>query len=477
MLAQSTRLAIAAVLFGAYVIYTDDTSSQELLPPPGGQQAPAQDKPPEIPKGVEVQGRGPIHEAFASPTTEPKQPLLLPKKPPAPIEEMPPEEKPEGDVVWIGGYHSWDDDRQDFMWVSGCWRVKPASKEWVPGYWREVGENWQWVSGFWTSVQEQKAQPGSQPQAAQPVTYYPEPPAPPNVAPPGDPPRADMMYVPGYYMWNGDRYIWRAGYWTPGRADYVYVPSHYRWTPYGYVYVSGYWDLAVSRRGVLYAPVVVDVAIVGRGYRYVPYYAVRDTVVVDTLFVRPGFGIYYFGDYYGPRYAAVGFEPGIVYSRRYYDPLIVHQVWVYRDNPRWRETQITLVAERGAGRAPLPPRRFELGRPNPALASARVVLADRGIRSVRLSEAARTQIHRETTVRHEAMSTERRKTEAAGGHPTGPRTSDMKVHPSTPAAPHVGPTPTPEAKDAAAKGTAHELLKGGKTGPTTKKDEGKKKDR
>ena len=50
---------------------------------------------------------------------------------------MPPDERPEGDVVWIGGYYAWDDDRGDYMWVSGCWRTKPAGKEWVPGYFRE----------------------------------------------------------------------------------------------------------------------------------------------------------------------------------------------------------------------------------------------------------------------------------------------------------------------------------------------------
>lgn len=477
MFAHYSRLAVAAVLFGAYVVCTDCTPSQEAVLPPRGELA-AQAADPPIPKGVEVQGRGPIHEAFASPTTEPKQPLLLPKKPPLPIEEMPPEEKPEGDAVWIGGYFSWDDDRRDYMWVSGCWRVKPAGKEWVPGYWREVGENWQWVSGFWTGVSEQKAQP---------VTYYPEPPAPPNVAPPGDPPRADMMYVPGYYMWNGDRYVWRAGYWTPGRADYVYVPSHYRWTPYGYVYVPGYWDYAVSRRGVLYAPVVVDVTVVGPGYVYTPYYAVRDTVVVDCLFVRPGFGIYYYGDYYGPRYAAVGFEAGIVYSRRNYDPLIVHEVWVYRDNPRWRETQLTLVVERNAGRVALPPRRFEPGRINPGFASTRALLAARGMKSTPLSMAARTQIREAAVARHEAMAAERRKTESAGGHPTAPRASAMNVHPAGPA---VGGHPMgstgpalhetkdakgPEVKDA--KGPVHDPLKTGKTGPVGKKDDSKRKDR
>jgi hypothetical protein len=492
MFAQCSRLAFAAILFGSYVVYTDCTPSQEILPPPRGEPAPAQAAAPEIPKGVEVQARGPIHEAFAAPTTEPKQPLLIPKKPPLPIEELPPEEKPDGNVAWIGGYFGWDDDRADFMWVSGCWRIKPASKEWVPGYWREVGENWQWVAGFWTAVQEEKAQP---------VTYYPEPPAPPNVAPPGEAPRADMMYVPGYYMWNGDRYIWRAGYWTPGRPDYVYVPSHYRWTPYGYVYVAGYWDLAVSRRGVLYAPIVVDVVVVGRGYRYTPYYAVRDTVVLDTLFVRPAFGAYYFGDYYGPRYVAIGFEPGVVYGRRHYDPLIVHERWVYRDNPRWHETQLTLVVERNAGRAPLPPRRLEVGRVSVTLAPTRTVLAVHGLKSTPLSPVARAQIHETAVAHHQALAADRRRTESsAAGPPTAPRASALSVHAPTPAGGHtagtVGGNPMGStgkgATDLKGAATTHPDTKGpgvganpmpdphkgtgtGKTGTTGKKDEGKKK--
>lgn len=475
MNAHGARLALGLILFGAFVICVDCITSQEALPPPRGDQPPAQQGDPAIPKGVDVQGRGPIHEAFASPTTEPKQPYLIPKKPPLPIEELPPEEKPDGDVAWIGGYYSWDDDRQDFMWVSGCWRVKPTGKEWVPGYWREVGENWQWVSGFWTGAQIEILRPGQPPvEKAQPVTYYPEPPeAPKNLAPPGDPPRADMIYVPGSYVWVGDRYVWRAGTWVVGRADYVYVPGHYRWTPYGYVYVPGYWDLAVAQRGVLYTPVTVDVVVVGRGWRYTPCYAVRDTIVLDALFVRPGFGIYYFGDYYGPRYVTVGFEPGFYYARRYYDPLIVHERWVYRDNPRWFADRVALVELRVGGRAALPPRRFEVGRPHPGIASARAVMAAHGMRSVRLSEAARAQVHRESIARHEAMSTERRRTESAAGHPNAPRASSFNPHETAGAArPGVGP----EVKDAKGPGGPHDPLKGGKTGPASKKDE-KRKDR
>src|SRR5262249_43373877 len=114
MFAQYTRIAVAAILFGFYVYYVDCTPSQEVpRSQPGGDPVARAAK--AIPKGLEVQARGPIPEAFASPWTEPKATPLVGKKPPAPIEEMPPEEKPEGDVAWIGGYFAWDDDRSDFM--------------------------------------------------------------------------------------------------------------------------------------------------------------------------------------------------------------------------------------------------------------------------------------------------------------------------------------------------------------------------
>jgi hypothetical protein len=44
---------------------------------------------------------------------------------------MPPDEKPEGEVIWINGYYAWDDERNDFLWVSGIWRTPPPSKRWV----------------------------------------------------------------------------------------------------------------------------------------------------------------------------------------------------------------------------------------------------------------------------------------------------------------------------------------------------------
>src|SRR6516165_4211700 len=74
-------------------------------------------------EGVEQLARGPVHEAFAQPSVRSPRPSpIVPKQPPDPIEEMPPDQKPEGaNVVWIPGYWVWDEDRNDFIWESGVW--------------------------------------------------------------------------------------------------------------------------------------------------------------------------------------------------------------------------------------------------------------------------------------------------------------------------------------------------------------------
>ncbi len=338
------RLAlIGAVLLGLW----GAAAAQQGAPPP--------------PQGVEVMTRGPVHEAFATPTVEAKPTMTVGKQPPAPLDELPPDERPEGDVVWIAGYWAWDDDRTDYLWVSGCWRTKPPGKEWVAGYWREADtQQWQWVPGFWHSEPQQQQQPVAQGQPPQQqdagVTYYPAPPAPPNVAPPGKPPQDDVFYVPGYWQWNGTAYAWRSGFWTRVQPGYVWVASHYRWTPSGYVFIPGYWDIAVARRGMLYAPVVVDYRVVPATYVYTPAYAVSDTLVMDTMFVRPCACHYYFGDYYEPRYRALGYESSYVYSTRNYDSIVVYRTYEYRSQPDYVSIQINLFGSRSRGEAPVPPR-------------------------------------------------------------------------------------------------------------------------
>jgi hypothetical protein len=341
---RSLQLGLAVLSVQLLVLLT--VSEAQEMPAAAAQ---AEELPP-VPRGIEVLARGPVHEAFASLAGEPVPTQPVAKQPPRPIEEMPPAEKPEGNVLWISGYWAWDDERKDYLWVSGVWRTPPPGKQWIAGYWREEGERWQWVPGFWTAAAEQ--------QDTKEVAYLPQPPEPPEVAPPGRAPAADCFYVPGSWVWNpaAGTYAWRAGYWARVQTGYVWVPDHYRWTPSGYVYIPGYWDLAVSRRGVLYAPVVIDPAVVTTSFYYTPAYAVSDTVVVDSLFVRPAYAHYYFGDYYGPAYSTMGYESVVVYGGRRYDSIVVYETWAHRSQPSWYSIQIDIYNGRSRGLLPVPPR-------------------------------------------------------------------------------------------------------------------------
>src|SRR5437588_5263961 len=84
-------------------------------------------------QGVEPLDKGPVHEAYAQPLNKNPQPgPIVHKQPPQPVDEMPPDQKPEGDnVQWIKGYWAWDADRNDFIWVSGFWRMAPPDRRWV----------------------------------------------------------------------------------------------------------------------------------------------------------------------------------------------------------------------------------------------------------------------------------------------------------------------------------------------------------
>lgn len=339
-MSASCHKSVAAIMLLSLLVCALTGRAQE--------KAPA-GEPPSVPKGVEVLARGPVHEAFAAPMVEPIPTKPVTKRPPKPLDEMPPQEKPEGQVIWIGGYWAWDDDRKDFLWVSGIWRTPPPHKHWIAGYWREQGDQWQWVAGFWTDAAEDNAKQ---------VTYLPKPPEPPQVAPPGQAPAADCFFVPGSWIWNPatTSFAWRAGYWARVQPGYVWIPDRYLWTPTGYAFVPGYWDLAINQRGVLYAPVIVDPNVVAAGFAYTPTYAVSDTVVLDALFVQPMYGHYYFGDYYGPAYAGMGYQSVFVYGGRHYDSIIVYETWAHRSQPNWVSLQIDVFNNRSVGVAPVPPR-------------------------------------------------------------------------------------------------------------------------
>jgi hypothetical protein len=282
----------------------------------------------DVEEGVQVLTRGPVHEAFAETVIfDPEPDIVVTAAPPDPIEEMPPEQRPEGiNVTWIPGYWAWDDERNDFFWVSGIWRALPPGRQYVSGYWGRSEQGFQWTSGYWADARVSE------------IDYLPEPPetveAGPNIAPPS----ADHSWIPGSWVWYHGRYAWRPGYWDTVHRDWVWVPDHYVWTPRGYVFVDGYWDYSVSRRGVLFAPVYFDARARTRpGFYYSPATVIDLAVFTDHLFLRPHYRHYYFGDYYATSYSDSGIYPWfLVSSRRYgYDPIFAHDQWQHRQDPEW----------------------------------------------------------------------------------------------------------------------------------------------
>src|SRR5262245_37312443 len=146
-------------LFGLLTIFglASQSGSQEVKQIPIAKDAK---------EAVEVQTRGPLHEAFAQPFGVRAEPgPLVPKAPPPPLAEDPPEKRPDVDSAqWIPGYWAWDAERKDHLWVSGVYRVPPQNRKFIPGYWQQTDDGWRWIHGFWANPQLEE------------LPYTPEPP-------------------------------------------------------------------------------------------------------------------------------------------------------------------------------------------------------------------------------------------------------------------------------------------------------------
>lgn len=287
-------------------------------------------------QGVETLTRGPIHEAFAEVVSYDPQPgITVPNQPPEPINELPPEQRPDDEtVIWIPGYWSWSEDQNDFIWISGVWRVPPPGSQWVPGYWNQVQNGYQWISGYWWVGDEQGQDQDEQ------LTYLPAPPDSLEQGPNSPQPADDQFWVPGVWVWQDTQYVWRAGYWAQIRPDWVWIPDHYIWTPSGCVFIAGHWDYTMPRRGLCFSPVRLQPAVYTRpNFRYVPAVLIDVPVVFYHLFCRPAHNHYYFGDYYDPRYRKVGIQPwfDLYQSRVAYEPFYVYNRWYFRHHEPQRD--------------------------------------------------------------------------------------------------------------------------------------------
>ncbi|MCU0718967.1 MAG: hypothetical protein MUC83_04630 [Pirellula sp.] len=299
----------------------------------------------------EILTRGPVHEAFAGASAfDPMPGITVPRSPPESIEEIPPSVRPEGEnIAWIPGYWAWDDDDQNFLWVSGTWRNLPPGRQWISGYWAKAETGVQWTSGYWADAESSE------------IEYLPEPPESIETGPNVAAPSADDIWLPGCWIWDQNRYAWQPGFWAAAQPNWIWNPSHYTWSSRGYVFVSGYWDHTIDNRGVLFAPVRFNQSILAQqNYRYTPSSVLNVGGLINHLFLRPNYGHYYYGDYYENNYAKVGYLPSFSYgvNRHGYDPIFAHQRWENRTNKEWENRIQGDYQRRRDNESDRPPRTF-----------------------------------------------------------------------------------------------------------------------
>lgn len=290
----------------------------------------------------EVLMRGPLHEAFAEAYLADPQPNpVINQKPPADIKELPPEFRPEGkNIIWVAGYWSWDEAKNNFIWISGVWRDAPPKRNWIPGYWEELDDGARWISGFWLDETHDQED----------LSYLPEPPSNFESGPSAEAPNENYFYCPGHWEFQSDRqeYFWRSGHWHPREKNWIWIPSRYVWTPRGCVYRRGYWDYEFEKRGTVFAPVAfADNRHFHDSYRYRPDYCIDTGANFFVhLFFRDNCSQYYFGDYYEQQINNNHYHSWV--NRRnlhdQYDPLMAHycgRSHRYNDFPllNWIDTQ------------------------------------------------------------------------------------------------------------------------------------------
>jgi hypothetical protein len=320
-------LAVMAWSLGAGVCIAQPPPPPNIQPPLPGSAVPNPAQVPGQQDGVEVLARGPIHEAFAEPVGGvPQAGPVIVKAPPPAVEEMPPDRAPQGDMQWVPGYWGWDDDRKDFIWISGIWRQPPPDRQWVPGQWLQVPNGFQWSPGMWTPIAQKQ------------MDYLPPPPAPLEAAASVPAPTPTSIFIPGTWYFLQTRYVWRPGYWMEPRVGWVWVPAHFVWTPAGFVFLEGHWDLDLVSRGMLFAPVYFTAPIYRRpAWFYRPAFVVQTDFVLGALFIRPGFNSYFFGDFFDVAYRRRGFVSFVDFrvGRVGVDPLFGYYRWTNRATPHW----------------------------------------------------------------------------------------------------------------------------------------------
>jgi hypothetical protein len=58
---------------------------------------------------------------------------------------------------------------------------------------------------------------------------------------PPPPPRADYVWAPGFYRWDGGAHVWVPGHYMEPHPGYRWVPDHWDRRGDHYIFVEGRW--------------------------------------------------------------------------------------------------------------------------------------------------------------------------------------------------------------------------------------------
>lgn len=342
------------MLTGTVILVTVTTAQDAPVPPLPKLGMPTKDEPE---KGIQVENRGPVHEAFANPGAAVrggKEGSFADKAPPPPVPELPPDEKPSGDnVQWISGYWQWDIEKKDFIWVSGFWRNTPPGRTWTQGEWRVENGQHRYIPGFWRPSNENSRR-----------IDLPEPPKSVENGPNVPAPHKDALWIPGHWVPRNENYVWQPGYWGEVEPNMMWTPPQYNYTGSGYCFTPGYWDYTFEDRGLLFAPVYFTEPLwLNAGWRFCPSFGVSIGFgggwgwgwggFYDSLFIGPGCGSFWFGGFWGPTCWGAGFRPwcwggGGGFNNNCYN----HYRWLNRNNSNWHAGNQARCAARNFGAIP-----------------------------------------------------------------------------------------------------------------------------
>ena len=177
--------------------------------------------------------------------TSSRQEISVTAPPPPPQRELI-YERPTASHVWIPGYWSWRGGQH--VWTPGSWTTAPRPNAvWVPARWEQRNGRYVLVEGYWRDAVVVTNSPPprqvvvSSPPPTQQLIVVTAPPE----------PRREMVYarptsrhvwVPGYWAWSHNQYVWVAGHYAlPPGGRAVWVEP--RWDRRGknWVFVEGHW--------------------------------------------------------------------------------------------------------------------------------------------------------------------------------------------------------------------------------------------